>query len=290
LFSYFLGEYRGGGDYAFHFEKANQGCDLTDVACKSYAPLFHWIVGPFAAHDNSFFYFVVFLLAFVVPMLLFLITKDWIVTWFYFSTTSFFYFFIDGIFAQATAMILLLLLIYFKDWRIQSLIVILGMIAHGHGFFLLSIVFVIINFFKLLDEENWLKITPACSGAFGNNRPEFLAQPIDGLTTTGVQFTVADALIPFTKVFPFPYFVLSVWYSWKNKVNLDLVVISFVAILAGFLVSHRIFYIIPLVLLPGLVLFYRSLIGWPRLLFLFSTLIVFVFQLYSWINFKLVCA
>ena len=291
IFAFFASSFAGGGDYSFHLEKARNDCTNLGEACEIYAPLFSWIAKPFAFHENSFFFFVVFLLAFVVPMILYLLTERWIVVWLYFSTSSFFWFFIDGIFAQALAFILLLLVLYFKDWRLQGLMVLIAITAHGHGFYLVLLAFLLKNLFEI-GEKNPLNLLFPCSGVFGINKPVILTQEIDGLITTGKSFTVADALIPFTKIFPFPYMFLAVRQAFKDKKYVYLVLFV-VALVSGFWISHRIFYLIPLVLLP-------SLAEWAvklkeknvnhYYLFLLSTLVAFGFQLYSWLQFKLVCS
>lgn len=291
VFAFFGSQFAGGGDYSFHLEKARNDCTNLGETCEIYAPLFSWIASPFAFHDNSFFFFVVFLLAFVVPMILYLLTERWIVVWLYFSTSSFFWFFIDGIFAQATAFILLLLVLYFKDWRLQALMVLIAITAHGHGFYLVLVAFLFKNLLELGDKDLKTFLFP-CSGLFGVTKPVVLTQQIDGLVTTGKAFTVADALIPFTKIFPFPYMFLAIRQAWKDKKYIYLVLVV-VALVSGFWISHRIFYLIPLVLLP-------SLAEWAvklkeknvnhYYLFLLSTLLVFGFQFYSWFQFKLVCS
>lgn len=290
FFIMLFSSFKGGGDYDFHFSKAQGDCSQYR-SCDYYTPLFHWLAGPFAFHENAFFYFVLFLLAFVTPMLLYLITKDWLVTWLYFATTSYFWFFINGIFAQATAMILLLLVVYFKDWRKQAIVVLLAALAHGHGFLLCLAAFICIHFVKAFQNKfNWMKVLPACSGTFGTNPPEVLNKPVDGLVTTGVQFRVADVLIPFTKIFPLPLFIICVWWVFNKKEHLDLFLISIISIIAGFWISHRAFYILPLVLLPILVKWSRSLEPKWFKGFIVLTIIFFIYQLYSWLNYKLVCA
>lgn len=296
-FSYFGLQFAGGGDYEFHYEKSLNGCSQEDEACQKYAPLFHWIAGPFTFHEKAFYYFVLFLLAIVIPFLLFLIARHWLVVWLYFSTTSFYWFFIDGLFAQAVALILFLLVFVVKDWRLRGAILVLSIFSHGHGFFLVLIALIAIYLWQIiepfLERRRILKEVFGffpCSGVFGVNKPEVLSQPVGDLTTTGVSFTVADALIPFTKIFPFPYFLLALKELWDSKQNWHYLLLFPVILVAGFWVSHRIFYVLPLVLLHPLTDFAVRLVGWKKGLFFLSTLLVFGFQLYSWLNRKLVCA
>lgn len=295
----FLGiGYAGGGDYAFHFEKARNGCENLGEQCETYTPLFHFIAAPFTVNENTFFFFTVFLLAFVTPMLLFFIARDWLVVWLYFATTSYFWFFVDGIFAQALAAILFLLIFVVKDWRLRVAIVVLSIFAHGHGFFLTGMAFLVITFWEgIKDEVDFKKIKEklskvflGCSGVFGTQRPEILDVRINGLVSTGSKFTIGHFLLIFTKIFPLPYFLLSVWFLSKDKDHWFYLFIALGALVGGFFVSHRIFYIMALVLLPGLTWFAKSLSHKHRIVFLLSTLLVFGFQLYSWLNFKLVCS
>lgn len=299
LFGFFGIGYAGGGDYSFHFEKALNGCEnLRTETCEIYAPLFHWIASPFTFNPNAFFLFTVFLIGFVTPMLLYFIARNWLVVWLYFATTSYFWFFIDGIFAQATVTILFLLILVLKDWRLQSLVILLSIFAHGHGFFLTTSAFLAVHFWNIFKDDvknfdfkkKFGKIMLGCSGVFGNQRPEILEQHINGLVSTGSAFKVGHLLIIFTKIFPLPYFLIAVYHLIKSKEDWHFLILVVVSLGAGFIVSHRIFYIMPLVLLPSLSWFATKLEGRKRTLFLVSTLAVFIFQFYSWFNFKQVCA
>ena len=296
VFAYFGATLAGGGDYSFHFEKSINGCENLGVKCEIYAPLFSWVANPFTFHENAFFFFVVFLFAFVTPMLLFLLSKNWLSVWLYFSITSYYWFVIDGIFAQGLAMILFLLVLILKDWKHQAIIVLLAITSHGSGFFLVLIAFLVKNllskenvseFFDELKKKKLMKIFP-CSGVFGLQRPEILSQPIDGLITTGKAFTIGNLLIPFTKILPLPYAFFGVRQALRDK-DYHIVVLFFVVIVIGFWMSHRIFYLLPLILIPSLVSWFGTLNRTHRSIFLLSTLVVFGFQLYSWLNFKLVC-
>ncbi len=296
-FAYFGPTYAGGGDYDFHFEKSLNGCENLDSSCEIYAPLFSWVASPFTFHSNAFFFFVVFLFAFVTPMLLFLLSKNWLSVWLYFSITSYYWFVIDGIFAQGLAMILLLLVLVLKDWKHQAIIVLLAITSHGSGFFLVLMAFVVKNLlakenvkqlFGELKKKNFNKIIP-CSGVFGLQEPEILKQPVEGLISTGKSFTVGNLLIPFTKIFPLPYAFFAFRQALRDK-NYTIVVLTVITIFAGFWLSHRIFYMLPLLLIPSLVSWVETLKQSHRRIFLLSTLLVFGFQLYSWFNFKLVCS
>jgi len=299
IFAFLAVNYAGGGDYSFHFKKAKNGCENSNPDnqnCEVYAPLFHWIAKPFAFHPNAFFYFTVFLIGFVTPMLLFLLSRNWLAVWFYYSTTSYYWFMIDGIFAQALAMILLLLVLILKDWKHQALIVLLAILSHGSGFFLVLITFFVKNILtkenitELLDElkeKDWKKIIP-CSGVFGVQQPLVLKEQVGNLITTGQKFTFGDLLIPFTKIFPFPFTFFALRQALRDK-HYHILGLTLVTFAAGFWVSHRIFYMLPLILIPSLTDWVETLNPRHRIIFLLITLGVFGFQLYSWLNFKLVC-
>ena len=294
LFAFFATP--GGGDYAFHFDKAATGCDNLGSNCDSYTPGFHALAWVFSFHEDAFFYFVIFLLAFVTPMLLHWITKNWVVVWLYFATTSYFWFMVDGIFPQALAGVALLLILGLKDWRIQSVVVLLSILVHSQAFFLSLLAFFAVHAYHAFKKDGvnigGAKLFPACSGLFGKNRPEILGEQVARHTSGGYKFTYADALIVFTKIFPLPFFYWSVKHLWTERKRLDFILVAFAALVMGFFVSPRVFYVIPLALLPGLAWFYQKLSKeqkWKKHAFILLTIVSFAFQLYSWANFREVC-
>ncbi len=216
-------------------------------------------------------------------MLLYLQTKNWLSVWFYYSTTSYFWFFVDGIFAQALVSILFLLVFVLKDWRLQVLLLPLAILSHGHGFLLITIAIVLSNLGPSV------KSFFPCSGVFGFSKPLILDQPIPGLVTTGIQFNVGNALIVPTKIFPFPFAFFALRQAWKDK-EFHVLGLTIVTLVAGLVLSHRIFYLLPLILIPSLVKWVSKLNQTKRHVVLFSTILVFGFQLYSWLNSKLVCS
>jgi len=286
VFTLFFSSYFKGGDYGSHLIKAREGCEgieqndkvnWSKESCESYAPLFHFIAKPFSFHENSFFYFTMLLFGIITPMLLFLISKNWLSVVFYFTITNYFYFIADGIFSQGLAVILLLSLFVFKDWRLQLAIVFLSIFSHGHGFYLCLIGFLILNF-----KEGFL----GCSATFGENKPAVLDEQFLELTSTGSAFNLGNILIFFTRIFPFPFLLLSVWFSLKEKYRIDLLLMSMICFIAGLLVSHRIFYVIPLLLIPALTNFAVTLKGKQRIVFWVFVLICFVYLFGGFINFK----
>jgi len=289
VFSYFFsGLFQSGGDYNQHFYKAKNGCEGSETigwsedACEIYAPLFHTIAQPFTYHENAFFYFVLLLLGLVTPLIVFWFTKEWISVILYFTTTVYFYFNIDGFFPQALAGIILLLIFLVRDWRIQVALVGLSIFAHGHAFLLCLIGFGLINFKKGFLNNKFL----GCSSTFGANKPEVFDTPIQGLVTTGVQFKLSHVLVFFARIFPLPFLICSIWYSINKKYKIDLLLMACFCFIAGFTVSHRAFYFIPLLLIPSLTMFAVGLKGKPRILFWLVVLVSFVYLFGGWINFK----
>ena len=284
VFSYFFsGIFPSGGYYDRHFFKAKNGCIGSEIVywdkepCESYAPLFHWLARPFTFHENAFFYFVIILIGLITPLLLFALTKNWLSVILYFTTTTYFYFMIDGFFSQAIAGILLLTIFLTKDWRIQTIILLLSIFSHGHGFLLCLTAFLITNF------KNGFF---SCSATFGANKPQIFESPIEGMVTTGTQFTVSHALVFFARIFPLPSLVFSVWYAVTKKYRLDLLVMSIVCFAGGFLISHRTFYFIPLLLIPSLTMFASEQKGNWKTGFWLLVFVSFLYLFGGWINFK----
>ena len=291
IFTIFFGNMFKGGDYPSHLIKAKEGCGNLDQnpnigwtteSCEMYAPLFHFIAKPFAFHENAFFYFVLFLFGIVTPMLVFFISKNWLSVIFYFTVTNYFYFIADGIFAQGLAIILLLSIFCFKDWRIQLGIVLLSIFSHGSGFYLVLIGFLIINFKKGFLENGFL----GCSATFGQNKPAIFEEQVLDLTTHGSALTFGEVLIFFVKIFPLPFLVFSVWYSINKRYKIELLLMALVCFVGGFWISHRIFYVIPLLLIPALTNFAIDLKGKTRIVFWLLVVASFVYLFGGWINFK----
>jgi len=289
VFSYFFsGFFPSGGDYDRHFYKAKNGCEGSETvgwgeeACETYSPLFHVIAQPFTYHQNAFFYFVLLILGLITPLILFWFTKEWLSVVLYFTTTVYFYFSIDGFFPQALAGIILLLIFLVRDWRIQVALVLLSIFAHGHAFLLCLIAFVLTNFKRGFLNNAFL----GCSSTFGANKPEIFNTNIEGFITTGVPFQLNHALIFFARIFPFPFLVCSVWYSVNKKYKNELLLMALVCFVAGFTVSHRAFYFIPLLLIPSLTMFALGLKGKQRILFWLVVVASFVYLFGGWINFK----
>jgi len=284
---------QGGGEYNFNYLKAQSGCDNVDdvIACEVYTPLFHILASPFAFSDNSFWYFSVVLLGFLIPLTFYFLTKNWFSVWLYYSTSSTFYFLIDGVMPQALAMGLCLLILTVKDWRIQIGILLLSSIAHSQGF-LLCLTALIANRVWLLISSNkwsWNNILLSCSGIFGTARPEILDERIAG--TNAYHITLTNILSLFIKIFPFPLYIIAFYYSIKNKYRLDLIAMAILALAFSFLPggSHRSWYLIPMMLIPSVSMFYTDLNKRHKLWVFSITVFLFIMQVWSWWNYKILC-
>lgn len=281
---------QGGGEYKFNYLKAQDKCEETGKVedCESYTPLFHIIAHPFAFSENAFWYFSVVLLGFIIPLIFYFLTKNWFSVWLYYSTSSAFYFLIDGVMPQALAMGLCLLILTVKDWRIQIGILLLSSMAHGHGF-IMCLTALIVNRVWLLitnDEDSWNNILLSCSGVFGTARPETLDTKILG--PSAYPITITNILSLFTKIFPFPLYIIAFYYSIKHKYRLDLITMAIIALVFG-ISSHRSWYLIPMMLIPSVSMFYMSLNKRHKLWLLGFTILTFIFQVWSWWNYKILC-
>lgn len=287
LFSVFAKHELTGGDYPDHFAMAQGTCDKYE--CDIYAPLFGWIASPFAFHETAFLFFVILLVGGVTPLLLYFLARDWLIVLLFYAT-GYFWFLADGILAQALAGILLVCLLLSKDYKIDFVLLLLLILAHGHGF-LLGLIVLLCKHFTIVIVNGFPKFFLACSGVFGMNRPELLNEPIQigskKLVSTGINFTVGNALIVL-KILPFP-FIVGLWEYWHTKENLELLVLFFALLIAGFMVSHRIFYFLPLTLLVGTTRYVRRLTGNYLISAYVLILLLFGFQVYAFFNNKFTC-
>ncbi len=291
---------QGGGEYKFNLLKAKEGCENEDnqQACEDYTPLFHYLANLFSFSDNSFWFFVVFLFAFVIPMIFYYLTKNAMSVWLYISSTSSFYFFIDGVFPQGLALGICLLIFAVKDWRIQALLVLAGALTHGHGFYLALTAFLLNRTWIYIEanEFDFNKILLSCSGIFGNFRPEILdtkIEEIGGLVIAkAYPISIANILSLFSKMFPLPFWIISFWYSIKKRWRWDLLIMALFAIAFAFIPggSHRSWYLVPYMLIPATSMFYKDLEGSDaKFLFIAFTVFMFIIQIWSWWNYKILC-
>lgn len=288
-----------GGDFDTHFQKSKNGCgEITDAdsrfRCEVYAPLLSWASKFFSFSEKSFLYFNIFLIGIVTPMLLFHITRTWVVAWFYFSTTNYFYYFVEGVYAQALAGVLVLTILATKNPFIRLLALVTLILAHGHGWMMGLLVLSVLTISEGLKKtEDWCEpwsFFPVCSGVFGKTQlAEAINKPIAGWTAGGETWSYNDILHLFGKIFPLPFLVLGVSYYLRFREKIHFLVIGFLSVAIGFFVSPRVFYLLPLVMLPGLAWYTEQAKPEHRHWILAASFLSFVFMFYSWANFKLVC-
>lgn len=265
--------------------------------CEGYTPLFHWLASAFSFSNHAFFYFNVILFGGLLPLILFFISKKATSVWLYYSSTSFFYYHIDGVFPQGIAILLLLIVLSLKDWRKQLLFVPLGILAHSHGVYVVLIGILASNIWRIHKKFGWKNILLGCSGVFGNNRPEILAEKITYPDLSGGTQVLGSGSYPiewgillslFTKFFPLPFWYFAI-KTYLKKRRLDLLIVAGFSLVAGVAMNHRMFYVIPLVLIPGVSWYFEKLSLKKKVLFLLFTVLLFGFQLYSWFNSRWSC-
>lgn len=281
------------GDFNFHYSKA-RGCENhpDKEACAAYYPLLHFIGQFFAFSPNVFAIYLIFLVAFVTPLILFLQTKKWVTVWLYFSTTQYFYSINGGAaYPQALAYIFLLGLFLTKNNWLRSLIFFVGILAHSQAVFLIGITWFVLYFFENFNFGNAML---ACSSFFNSNTPDFLKETVkipllakSGKTITE-QILFKDILNFFLRMYPLPFLFFSLRQLWREK-NFAPIFLCAFFFYYGFVSSQRVFFTIPLLLLPSLTRFYSTLTGWHKKGFIALTIVYFLFQIYFWAQFKITC-
>ncbi len=272
-------------DFNFHFFKA-QGCEANEADCQGYFPLLHILGTIFSFSKFAFSRYLMFLLVFITPLILFYITKKWIVTWFYFATTQYVYLIEGGgAYPQALAGIFLLLLLSTKNNYLRAIILLVSIISHSQAFILIGISWLVILFFENFSFKN---VFPACSALFGRTVDPPLGEKV--LIDVGPKgfFLWKDILNFFVRIFPFPFLIAAFWQLHKQK-NYAFIVLTVIFFGLGIFVSPRIFYNVPLILLPALTVFYHTLKGKWKYGFLVLTVLSFVVQMGTWILFKVNC-
>jgi len=299
LFSSTLAQTTGkmNADHGRHYAKAAFDCEWegeiygwTQEECKDYAPMFHFLAKPFAFSLNVFNQFSIFLILVITPLILVYISREWISAWLFFTTTNYLYFFIDGAYPQALANIFAFAILIEKDWKIDIGLVLIAGLSHGYGFILALIILAAKYAHKFRLSE---KILLSCSGIFGENIPKILETKVEDVigikaTNTGNPMEVRDPIHFITKVFPIMYIYWGMKKAWKEK-RIDLVLIATAGIIGGLIDSSRIFYIVPLALIPALSWWYKDLDYNQKKWFILLTIINGLFLLYTFINLKQTC-
>ena len=299
LFSYFLlwTTEKMDADHGRHYAKAAFDCEWegkmygsTQQECKEYMPLFHWLAKPFTATPRLFNQFVAILILVITPLILIYISREWISAWLFISTSHYLYYFIDGAYPQALANIFAIAILIEKDWKWDILLVLLAMLSHSHGYILALIVLSA----KYLNKTNLKYIFLSCSGVFGaEGGPKILETSIENITgikmtNTGNPLQFRDPLQFITRTFPLPFLYWSIKKAWKED-RLDLIMIAAVGIIGGLFASSRIFYIVPLALIPALSWWYKDLDYTQKKWFILLTIANGLWLLWTFINLKQIC-
>ncbi len=263
-----------------HMIKAQGNCENAEQAnwskksCEIYKPLLGLLGNVFSGSIELFSIFGFIIIGVLIPITLFWITKNWISILFYFTTTSFFYYHIDGIYAQALATLLAIMILGTKDWRLELLLVVLAALAHGHGL-PLAILILIGKYIP--------KGILVCTGTFGKATPEIFNQKIGSIG--GIDTTVASVVHPFTRIIPIPFLILAFYQNIKDK-KTELLFLTIVGIIGGFIVSTRVFYIVSIPMIIGLTSFYiQNKKKWGKYLIL-GAILMGAYQLYAYLNLK----
>lgn len=279
-------------DFEFHFLKS-QGCENSNdkEACEVYFPLLHFFGSVFAFSKQAFARFLMFLLVFITPLILYYITRKWIVTWFFFATTQYVYILEGGgAYPQALAGILLLLLLSTKNNYFRAGILLVSILAHSQAFFLVGVSWLILLFFENFKGKSFF---PACSALWGVQDVDPIGEKVQlqlvglkGIAQVGVQIKNVGNF--FLRTFPFPFLLASFWQLFKEK-QFAPIALTLLFFYLGVAITPRIFTMIPLVLLPSMTRFYYGLNGWMKYGFLGLTVMSFVWQMGTWVLFKVNC-
>lgn len=283
------------GDFNFHFEKARQTCtkEFGEQRCDSYYPLLHLLGQPFSFSKNAFFSYLTILIVFLTPLILFFVTKKWFSVWLYFAATQYVYLVqTGGAYPQALAGIFLIIFLATKNHLLRLPLLVLASLSHSQTFNLLVVIWLIELFF-----ENWSSIKsvfPACSAIFGKQATDPIGERInlDVVNKHGIQninIPIKDLANFFVRIFPLPFLIMAFWQIRKEK-KWALIVITVFALYYGIAVQQaRIFYIVPLILIPPLTNFYSELDSKWKKWFVLLTIITFVINFGTWIMFKWNC-
>ena len=275
-----------GGDYTNHFEKSSEGCGglttegWSETACEEYTPLYHNLVRPFTSSHELFRVANVILFVIITPFILYWITRNPLSIMFYFTLSSYVFFIMDGIFPQGLAMLLGLGIFATRDRIAQVGFVMLMNFSHGIGLELGILLFIVRNlpYDKI---GNWI----ICSGVFGEKTPNILKEQIPN-TNGGYYWNMANLVHPFIKIFPLPFVLLSVYQYFVSK-KWDWLVIGIITFTLPLFISPRVFYLMPLFLIPGLTWFYEKTSHQNKQFILLACILMCFIQWYTFINFKL---
>jgi hypothetical protein len=286
------------GDFEFHFEKSST-CDgkIGDelIRCNSYYPLFHFFAGFFSFSKLAFTYFLFVLMLLVPPVLLFYHTKNWVAAWFYFSTTQFVYLVqTGGAYPQLLAISFLILFFIVKNnyWRVPLFLV--AILSHSQAFFLLSTYWFLELAVIEFNKHDWKKVLPACSSIFGQTlqAPIESIQNVEVLNRNGFQLiniNIKDFINFFIRIFPLPFLVLA-FFQLKKEKNWHIIIMVILLLYYGVVVNQsRVFWTIPILLIPALTRYYSNQIGWWRKSIIVLSIVTFAVNFGTWLMYKINC-
>lgn len=150
-----LNQWLYGGDAEFHFNKARSVYFVPngdEFAFYEYPPLWSWLSGLFAFNQKAFYFFSLFILCFVVPLVLWFVVRDWVSVLLYFSS-GFVYYGEGG--AMPHVLVCCLLFVFWfapkfvsskKVLLFRLLLVLLAVLTHSWGGFLLIVAWVFLLF------------------------------------------------------------------------------------------------------------------------------------------------
>ena len=263
-----------------HLVKAQGDCENAKQAnwskdsCERYKPLLGLLGNVFSGSVELFSTYGFIIIGVLIPITLFWITKNWTSILFYFTTTSFFYYHIDGIYAQALAILFAIMILGTKDWRLELLLVILATLTHGHGFQLVILILI---------GKYIPKGILACTGTFGKATPEIFTRKIGSIG--GIDTTIASIIHPFTRVTPVPFLILGFYQNMKDK-KTELLFLTIIGLIGGFIISTRVFYVVSIPMIIGLTSFYiDNKKKWGKHLIL-GAILMGAYQLYAYLNLK----
>lgn len=259
---------KSNGDFKGHFER------ISGLTENDYFPFISWVLKPFTISDEAF-YFAGLLISFlIIPFLLFKLSEHFISVVFYFAsavpwTLSY------GYYPMGFSIIFMLLVLLCKDNRLNFLLVLISFFVHSLAFPLVVLAW--------LGSLYGQKVFFGCS-AFLQEKIPMLERPVELYEGDRVAFRLNEFLVFLWKIFPLPFLLLSLKYTWESKENYHLLFIGVVAFLLS-LVEYRANLITALVLIPsasaGFVGFFS--VKW-RNLFVLLLLFFIGVQFWSWLN------
>jgi len=267
-------------DYSTHFSIASGGVpsDMTAERVAEYPPLFDWLASFFIFRNEVWVFFYLFLFAFLTPLTIFFITKSVYSVWFYFSISSYFYFTIQGLFPQGLIILFVLLMFASKNLYLRLLLVLLGILTHSTGIFLMPLVLILIylkEYYVIWKVNKLFGCVPMV--------------PIGVVESVGSRvavFTYNDLIAFLLKVSPIPFCWFGLKWLWKNK-EFGWLVLFAISFLGALFYSNRIIYFTGVICVIGFSQYFEE--SNNKKWWLVLSLIWFVIEFWSWVQNALFC-